>query len=107
MQLKLRPSYLTIFLVSIFTQINIWCDEDSQNEREIAKQEYSSSTLFELWQKYLQDKSFLDRFYKNLKKPYIIDSSQQSDNEVTIIYFSKGSPNTDFIMLSGGPDFFG
>ncbi|WP_372771348.1 alpha/beta hydrolase [Pseudoalteromonas sp.] len=76
-------------------------------QEKIARTEYPTNTLYKIWLDQQKDESAALQFYNTIPEKHIIEVNKDLANTVTVTYFAKGSDNTDYIMLSGGPDFYG
>jgi len=71
------------------------------------RKEYPTDTLTELLLAYQQDESALPLFFDSLSQMHIVERDEQNSDLATVTYFAKGSAHTDYILQSGGPDFYG
>lgn len=76
-------------------------------ELEAAREEYQTDTVFNLWLDYQEEPNSLDHFYNSLPENHIVELDQSNPTQATVTYFAKGSEDTDYILQSGGPDFYG
>ncbi|MCL1079706.1 esterase family protein [Parashewanella spongiae] len=92
---------LLIFTFTQATNVNAVTQEDEQ----IARTEYPTNTLYKIWlDQQINDNAALD-FYNTLTEKHILELNKE--NKATVTYFAKGSDDTEYIMQSGGPDFYG
>lgn len=78
-----------------------------ENTRRITKRELPTETLFNLWESSLTNKNAIDNFISNQPERHIIESIEGDNANMLVTYFCVPNPNTEFVMLSGGPDFLG
>lgn len=79
----------------------------TSEQKNAARQEYPTDTLYQLWLDYNQDKSSLGEFYDSLSEQHIVEVSKKDPSKAIVTYFAKGNEDTDYFMQSGGPDFYG
>jgi len=71
------------------------------------KKELPTTTLFKLWRAALTDNKVIDSFLTANSERHIIEPIEGNDNEMLVTYFCIPPINTEYVMLSGGPDFLG
>lgn len=74
---------------------------------QIANTEYPTKTLYNIWQSQQQDKDAALKFYQQLDAHHLVEPDPTDSKAAIVTYFAKGSADTDYIMQSGGPDFYG
>ncbi len=79
----------------------------NEKQKDVAKTKYPTETLYKIWLDQQKDPNAAARFYNGLSEKHIIESNPNDPTTVTVTYFAKGSEETDYIMQSGGPDFYG
>ena len=79
----------------------------SQNQLRLAKVQYPQPQLFALWQASLTDKTAVDKFIKKMDNKPLFEPVEGNDSDLRVTFYHLGHANTDYIMLSGGPDFNG
>ena len=77
------------------------------NAKRIAKKELPTKTLYNLWEASLTDKNAVDNFLKTLKGRHIIEPISGNNKNMMVTYFCVPDKDTEYAMLSGGPDFLG
>jgi len=77
------------------------------NEINTARQHYPTKQLFNLWKASKNDKNKLYKFYSELETKHTIETIKDEDEHVLVTYFALGGEYTDYILQSGGPDFYG
>ena len=95
------------FLVSLLLLTFITNVEATSEQEQIARSEYPTDTLFKIWLEQQKDKDVALKFYNALTEKHLIELDQKDANLAAVTYFAKGSADTDYIMQSGGPDFYG
>ena len=80
---------------------------DDKATLQAAQKEYPTPRLMALWQTARHDPDKLIGFYQNLADKHVIDTIAGEEEAVLVTYFALGSADTDYILQSGGPDFFG
>jgi len=98
---------LLISLMLVFCAIAGNAAELDAADEKVARQEYPTGTLYKIWLDYKKDKVSVTRFYNDLAEKHVIELSKSTPKKATVTYFAKGSPDTDYILQSGGPDFYG
>ncbi|WP_196889852.1 alpha/beta hydrolase [Aureivirga sp. CE67] len=78
-----------------------------ENTKRITKRELPTKTLYNLWESSLTDKSVIDTFISNQSERHIIESIEGDHKNMLVTYFCVPNENTEYVMLSGGPDFLG
>lgn len=73
----------------------------------IARAEYPTATLYKIWQAQQKNDRAALAFNNSLSEKHIVERGVDDTSTATVTYFAKGSHDTDFIMQSGGPDFYG
>lgn len=86
-----------------YTQIT----EQLLSTSDAAKREFKSSTVYSLWEEYQENPDALSKFYSTLAEAHIIEPHPTNASQSRVVYFAKGDQYTDYIMQSGGPDFYG
>lgn len=79
----------------------------SDNSRRIAQKELPTTTLFNLWKAAQTDSNAIKAFVRKHKEKHIIESIEGEEEQALITYFCIPGKNTEYVMLSGGPDFLG
>ena len=98
---------LVIFVsLLLFVQVTNANTVTPANEK-IARAEYPTNTLYKIWLDQQKNDNAALEFYNSLPEKHIIEQNNDHENTVTVTYFAKGSDDTDYIMQSGGPDFYG
>ena len=82
---------------------NAWPDETGTGGRT----NRNTHTLYKIWLDQQKDKDAALKFYNALTEKHLIELDQKDTKLATVTYFAKGSADTDYIMQSGGPDFYG
>ncbi|OJJ18359.1 esterase [marine bacterium AO1-C] len=77
------------------------------NAKRIAKKELPTKTLYDLWEASLADKNAIEGFLKKLKGRHIIEPIKGNNKNMMVTYFCVPDKDTEYAMLSGGPDFLG
>ncbi|TDQ23754.1 alpha/beta hydrolase [Tenacibaculum caenipelagi] len=77
------------------------------NMKRIAKKELPTKTLYNLWESSLTNDNAIDDFISNHTEKYIIEPIEGDNKEMLVTYFCVPHKNTEYVMLSGGPDFLG
>ncbi|MEH0152992.1 alpha/beta hydrolase-fold protein [Limibacter armeniacum] len=78
-----------------------------QNTRRIIKRELPTDTLYNLWEASLTDDKAIDTFLAAQAQSHIIELIDSDDSNMLVTYFCVPHKNTEYVMLSGGPDFLG
>lgn len=79
----------------------------SENTKRITKKELPTETLYSLWEASLTDSTVIDKFLDNQPEQHIIEAIDGNNTHMLVTYFCIPNDNTDYVMLSGGPDFLG
>lgn len=79
----------------------------TSNAEKIARTEYPTETLYKIWLDQQKDKNAASKFYHGLSAKHLIELDPTDPKMATVTYFAKGNADTDFMMQSGGPDFYG
>jgi len=79
----------------------------SANAKRIAKKELPTETLYNLWESSLTDNEAIDAFLAAQNEQHIIEPIENDDTHMLVTYFCVPNKNTEYVMLSGGPDFLG
>ncbi|WP_223034366.1 alpha/beta hydrolase [Hanstruepera marina] len=79
----------------------------SDNTKRITKKELPTKTLYNLWESSLTDKNAIDTFIAKQTDKHIIEPIEGNDTDMLVTYFCIPNDNTEYVMLSGGPDFLG
>lgn len=79
----------------------------SENTKRIAKKELPTETLYNLWKSSLTDKTAVETFITNQPERHIIEPIKGDNINMLVTYFCIPNDNTEYVMLSGGPDFMG
>lgn len=96
------------FLGSLLCLIFITCaTAETSTPEQIARTEYPTETLYKIWLEQQTDHDAALKFYHGLREKHLIELDPSDAKLATVTYFAKGSKNTDYIMQSGGPDFYG
>lgn len=77
------------------------------NARRKAKQELPTSTLFRLWEDSFEGEEAIEAFIDKQPESHIIEDIDGDDEYMLVTYFCQPGKNTEYVMLSGGPDFMG
>lgn len=78
-----------------------------ENIQRITKKEIRSRTMFDLWKASLRDEQAIDSFMQSHSQRHIIEALEGNEKKMLVTYFCVPVKNTDYVMLSGGPDFLG
>ncbi|MBU2425655.1 MAG: hypothetical protein KKA56_02125, partial [Gammaproteobacteria bacterium] len=97
---------LLAFCVTVFTTIISAADLATDVEK-VARQEYPTDTLYRAWLDYQKDEKSIVNFYQALPQKHLIELNRNNPKKATVTYFAKGGTDTDYILQSGGPDFYG
>ena len=76
-------------------------------QQKIARAEYPTETLYQLWLAQQQDPTAALRFYQKLAQKHQVELDPADPSKARVTYFAKGSADTDYLLQSGGPDFYG
>jgi len=109
-ELIMKQSFLSCLLVLLGTILgfsNSTVASVQFKTQEVAQNEYSTKKLYNLWLSSTQDSASIPDFMLSLPEQHIIESIKNDNKNVMVTYFSLGSVETDYFMLSGGPDFYG
>ena len=79
----------------------------SENTKRITKKELPTETLYKLWESSLTDSTVIETFIHNQPERHIIEPIEGNDTDMLVTYFCIPNENTEYVMLSGGPDFLG
>lgn len=79
----------------------------SANTRRMAEKELPTATLYKLWEASLTDSNAVDTFLANQPERHIIEPIAGNSTDMLVTYFCVPDENTEYVMLSGGPDFLG
>lgn len=79
----------------------------SANTKRITQKELPTKTLYNLWESSLIDGNAIDNFLASQPESHIIEPIEGDDKNRLITYFCVPNENTEYVMLSGGPDFLG
>ena len=79
----------------------------TENIKRITKKELPTQTLYKLWESSLTDKDAVNQFITQHTERHIIEPIEGDADHMLITYFCIPDKNTEYIMLSGGPDFLG
>lgn len=77
------------------------------NGKRLMRKELQSTAMYKLWESYLTDKNAIDHFLKKQRQKHLIEKIPGNDKEMLVTYFCVPSKHTEYVMLSGGPDFLG
>lgn len=77
------------------------------DSEQIARTEYPTNTLYKIWLEQQKNKDAATKFYDGLTEKHLIELDEKDTKLATVTYFAKGGADTDYIMQSGGPDFYG
>jgi enterochelin esterase family protein len=77
------------------------------DSEQIARTEYPTDTLYKIWLEQQKNKDAITKFYDALTEKHLIELDETDTKLATVTYFAKGNADTDYIMQSGGPDFYG
>jgi enterochelin esterase-like enzyme len=90
------------YSLSIDTLLNF-----EKNIYRVMEQELPSKIMFALW-KAAQDNSFaIDSFMQAHNQRHVIEPIDGDNENMLVTYFCVPDKNTEYVMLSGGPDFLG
>ena len=78
-----------------------------ENTQRITKKELPTKTLYNLWESSLTDKTAVKTFIANQKERHIIEPIEGNNTDMLVTYFCIPNDDTEYVMLSGGPDFLG
>lgn len=78
-----------------------------ENTKRITKRELPTETLYNLWETSLTDNNAIDNFLANQHQRHIIEPIEGDNDNMLVTYFCMPNHNTEYVMLSGGPDFLG
>ncbi len=78
-----------------------------ENTKRITKKELPTETLYKLWESTLNDKNAIDKFVASHTRRHIIEPIEGDNVNMLVTYFCVPDNNTEYVMLSGGPDFLG
>lgn len=100
---------LKLLILMIFTSTSHLCaaKAPTSDEVEAAERYFTSSISMKLWRASINDKDAIDRFFETLEGNHVVEPLSSKPESVVVTYFVRGSNETDYMMLSGGPDFFG
>lgn len=73
----------------------------------IARKEYPTERLYQLWLASRRNPEVAVAFVRSLSEPHISEAIAGDDRHLMLTYFHVASPDTEYVMLSGGPDFYG
>jgi len=95
-------------LLLILMALNSALSSDIKDAELIAAQkEYHSEVVFNLWLNYNKNPSSLTEFYNALTEKHVVTPHPSDKHQSQVVYFAKGNKDTDYILQSGGPDFYG
>jgi len=77
------------------------------NTLRVARQTYPTETLFKLWQSSRTDDYGITAFIEQHADRHIIEAIPGNDKEMLVTYFTVAGDDTEYVMQSGGPDYFG
>ncbi|MFD2561464.1 alpha/beta hydrolase [Aquimarina rubra] len=77
------------------------------NAKRIAKKEFPTKTLYDLWESSLTNPNEIDTFINKLEQQHIIEPLEGNDTNMLVTYFCVPDKDTEYAMQSGGPDFLG
>jgi enterochelin esterase-like enzyme len=89
----------------IFRSVEI-LDLDANTVR-VARQTYPTETLFNLWQFSRTNDHAISAFIDQHADRHIIEAIPGNKNEMLVTYFTVAGDDTEYVMQSGGPDYFG
>ena len=92
-----------LYTKNTFSQIS---DLDSYEEQ-IARSEYPTTTLYNLWKSSEHDQAAISEFLSSISEQHIIEPIENDTENVLVTYFALGDAETDYILQAGGPDFYG
>lgn len=101
----MRKCYCLILMVFLILITKV--SAATAASEQIAKTEYPTQTLYQIWQSQQQDKDAALKFYQGLDVKHLVELDPADSKAAIVTYFAKGSADTDYIMQSGGPDFYG
>lgn len=79
----------------------------SENTRRITQKELPTETLFAIWESSLTDSTAAETFIANQPERYVAEPIEGDHNNMLVTYFCIPDKTTEYVMLSGGPDFLG
>ncbi|MEL6535545.1 MAG: esterase family protein [Bacteroidota bacterium] len=79
----------------------------ADNTLRAMKRELPTETLFKLWEASLTDPAAVESFLDQHEQQHLIEPIEGNEGAMLVTYFCVPSPNTEYVMLSGGPDFLG
>ncbi|PHN05367.1 alpha/beta hydrolase [Flavilitoribacter nigricans] len=79
----------------------------AENAKRITRKELPTATLYQLWESSLSDSQAVDTFLADQTQQHIIEPIEGNADEMLVTYFCVPRANTEYVMLSGGPDFLG
>lgn len=97
--------YIVLFFLTL--TLSVGANEINSKQKQLAQKEYPTETLYQLWANYKKNEHSLIKFYDGLAEKHIVELKKGNNKKATVTYFAKGSPETDYILQSGGPDFYG
>ena len=98
--------YVVAVLIFL-SSLSIMTDAEALDEKAAARNEFRSSIVYNLWLDYQKNPKALDEFYNSHTDLHLIEPHPTNPKQSRVVYFAKGEQNTDYIMQSGGPDFYG
>lgn len=96
---------LHIVITPLFAQKQSKSSQTEISIDEIARKNITSKTLYKLWKQALNQPESVQTFVDQHPEKHIIESIDKDNSLVT--YFCIPTENTEYVMLSGGPDFLG
>ncbi len=94
-------------LFFLFLTIPLSANEINSKQKQLAQKEYPTETLYQLWLDYRKNKHSLIKFYNALAEKHIVELKRGNPKKAIVTYFARGSHETDYLLQSGGPDFYG
>jgi len=79
----------------------------TSDHEKLIRAEYPTDTLYKIWLQQQRDSAAALRFYEALTEKHLVELDPTDLQVATVTYFAKGHADTDYIMQSGGPDFYG
>ncbi len=79
----------------------------SENTERTTKKELPTEALYQLWKASLTDKTAIETFVASHQEKHIMEPIEGDNTHMLLTYFCIPNENTEYVMLSGGPDFLG
>ncbi len=95
-------------LVALIASQGALADADITADLEaLGRREYPTETLYQLWRASRNDPKAVVEFINRSPTRHRVEPIAGDDKHLQLTYFHLGSDAADYVMLSGGPDFFG